>query len=39
MTIEKRTMRNGVPGKLVKVEEYDRFVPDDYRHHPTKKKR
>jgi hypothetical protein len=39
--VEKRTTRDGVPGKIVHVapkEGYDRFVPDRY-HHERRKQR
>lgn len=37
----RRSVRNGVPGKVVVVERYERWVPDDYdkNQHGSKKKR
>ena len=35
----RRATRNGVPGKIVKVTVYERFVPDDYHKHQDKNKK
>ena len=42
MAAERRTTRDGVPGKVIKVapkEGYERFVPDRYHEHPRKRSR
>jgi hypothetical protein len=39
MATERRTTRDGVPGKIIKVapkEGYERFVADRYHHHDKK---